>query len=261
MSRWARVLGNLAITVLVCGVYLHFFGLQTFVAFEARSVARKMPVVKRVPVELQDLSISQAFGKKLAYFGYEFEIPWDDIDEAKSRTVGENKAIIFFKSGNALSVLICPPRQFVNKVFSSGNIDQKTFREIYGDEALQSDYAFRHIMLETTPNKITPFISRRDAARRAMLLLWKGISVPYSGGSGVFVVRAGEFTGFQYGHPPSSDGVSIELFAENGSLDFVFEQKMIGPTVIVSQPDVNRVLGTLHKVTSETVAAASSSTK
>ena len=259
MSRWARALGNLAITVLVCGIYLHFFGLQTFVAFEARSVARKMPVVKRVPVELQDLSVSQASGKKLAYFGYEFEIPWDDIDEAKSRTVGENKAIIFFKSGNALSLVISPPRQLVNKVFSSGNIDQTTFRQIYGDEALQSDYAFRHIMMETTPDRITPFISRRDAVSRAMLLLWKGISAPRSAGSGLFTVRTGEFTGFQYGHPPNPDGVSIELFADNGSLDFVFDQKMIGPTVIISQPDVNRVLRTLHRAASGTVARVSSS--
>jgi len=261
LSRWARALGNLAITVLVCGIYLHFFGLQTFVAFEARSVARKMPVVKRVPVELQDLSVSQASGKKLAYFGYEFEIPWDDIDEAKSRTVGENKAIIFFRSGNALSVLISPPRQFVNKVFSSGNMDQKTFRLIYGDEALQSDYTFRHIMLETTPDKITPFISRKDAVSRAMLLLWKGVSAPYSASSGVFAVRAGEFTGFQYGHPPSPEGVSIELFADSGSLDFVFDQKMTGPTVIISQPDVNRILSTLRKAPSGTVASVSPSTE
>ena len=259
MSRWARVLGNLAIVVLSCGIYLYFFGLQTFVSVEARFVARKMPVVNRVPVELQDLSISQAPGKKLAYFGYEFEIPWDDIDEAKSRTVGENKAIIFFKSGNALSMVINPPRQFVNKVFSSGNINQKTFRDIYGDDALQSDYAFCHIMLETTPDKITPFISRRDAVSRAMLLLWKGISVPKSAGSGVFTVRTGEFTGFQYGHPPNPDGVSIELFADNGSLDFVFDQKMIGPTVVISQPDVNRVLRTLRRAASGTVARVSSS--
>ena len=259
MSRWARALGNLAITVLVGGIYLHFFGLQTFVSVEARFVATKMPVVNRVPVELQDLSISQAPGKKLACFGYEFEIPWDDIDEAKSRTVGENKAIIFFKSGNALSMVISPPLQLVNKVFSSGNVDQNTFRQIYGDEALQSDYAFRHIMMETTPDRITPFISRRDAVSRAMLLLWKGISAPTSAVSGVFSVRAGEFTGFQYGHPPNPDGVSIELFADNGSLDFIFDQKMIGPTVVISQPDVNRVLHTLRKATSGTVANVGSS--
>src|SRR6516164_8712510 len=145
MSRWARVLGNLAIVVLSCGIYLYFFGLQTFVSVEGRFVARKMLLVNRVPVELQDVSISHEPGKKLAYFGYEFEIPWDDIDEAKSRIVGENKAIIFFKSGNALSMVISPPRQLVNKVFSSGNINQTTFRQIYGDEALQSDYTFRHI--------------------------------------------------------------------------------------------------------------------
>jgi hypothetical protein len=50
-----------------------FFGIQTFCALEARNTARKLPVVSNTPVALSDLSISQAPGKKLSYFGYQFE--------------------------------------------------------------------------------------------------------------------------------------------------------------------------------------------
>jgi hypothetical protein len=251
-----RVLVGLGIAVLVCGTYLWFFGVQTAFSLEARYIARKMPVVKKAPVKLPDLSISQASGKKLSYFGYEFEIPWDDIDEAKSRTIGGNRAIIAFRSGNVLSVWSGSPREFVNTVLSSGKIDPDAFRQIYGDEALQSDYAFHRIMLETTPDKITPFISTRQAVSGAMLLLMKGISAPRGADSGVFVVRAGEFTGFQYGRPLNPPGgLSVELFADSGSLDFIFGQKVNGSTVI-SQPDINRILQTLHKAPTEAVANA-----
>jgi len=258
MSRRMRVLVGLGTVVLTCGIYLWFFGFQTMVALEARYIARQMPVVKKVPLELPDLSISRSPGTKLSYFGYQFEVPWDDIDEAKTRTIGEDKAIIAFRSGNVLSVWRGSPREFVNTLLTSGKIDPDIFRQMYGDEALQSDYALHRIMLDTTPGRITPFISKKDAVSRATLLVMKGISAPRGAESGIFAVKAGEFTGFQYGRPPSpSVGLSVELFADSGSLDFIFGQKANGSTV-TSQPDINRILQTLQRATSEGIANASS---
>jgi len=70
-------------------------------------------------------------------------------------------------------------------------------------------------------------------------------------------VRAGEFTGFQYGRPPIPPrGLSVELFADSGSLSFIFGQKVNGSSVI-AQPDINRILHTLHKANLGTVADAS----
>lgn len=256
LSRHMCLLVGLGITVLVCGVYLWLFGVQTAIALETRYIARKMPVVKKVPVEPSDSSVSHAPGKKLSYFGYEFEVPWADIDEAKSRTIGENKAIIAFRSGNVLSVWSGPPHEFVNMVLSTGKIDLNSFRQLYGDEALQSDYAFHHVVLAATPDKITPFISTKDAVSQAMLIVMKGISAPRGADSGIFAVKAGEFRGFQYGRPPNASNLNVELFADSGSLDFIFGQKANGPTVI-SQADINRILQTLHKASADTVAATS----
>lgn len=254
MSRWKRVLVWLGIAVIACGTFFWFFGVQTLLALEARHIGRKSPVVNRVPIELPDLSVSQTTGKKLSYFGYEFEVPWDDVDESKSRIIGGNKAIIAFRSGNVLSVWSGSPREFVNLVLSSGKMDSDTFRQIYGDEALKSDYALHRIMLETTPAKITPFISKRKAVSGAMLLLMKAISAPRGADSAILAVTAADFHGFQYGRPQVPPvGFSVELFGDNGSLDFIFGQKMNGPTVI-SQADINRILQTLHKASGEAVA-------
>jgi hypothetical protein len=259
MSRRTPVLIGLGAAVVVCGSYLWFFGAQTLLTLEARNIARQTPVVKKDPVELPDLSISRPLGKKLSYFGYEFEVPWDDVDEAKSQIIGGNKAIIPFRSGNVLSVWSGSPHDFVNGVLSSGKIDRDTFRQIYGDKVLQSDYLFHRIMLETTPDQITPFIPRGQAISRSMLLLMKGISAPRGADSGIFLVRTGDFSGFQFGRPQSSSrGVSVELYSDSGSLDLIFGQKVNGSTII-SQPDINLILQTIHKVPSQESSADLSS--
>lgn len=258
MTRWKRILVGLGVTVLLCGVYLWFFGIQTAIALETRSIARKMPVVRKVPVELPDSSVSGAPGKKLSYFGYEFEIPWDDIDEAKSRAIGEGKVIIAFRSGNALSVWSGPPREFVKTVLDSGKLEPDAFRRMFGDEALQSDYALHRLMLTTTPDQVTPFISKQSAVSQAMLILMKGISAPRGADSCIFAVQAGEFRGFQYGQAGDPRGFSVELFADSGSLDFIFGQKRDGPTVI-SQSDINRILHTLRRANTDAAIASSSS--
>ncbi len=92
MFRWKRVLTSLGIVVVACVTYLWLFGTQTFFALEAHYTARKLPFVRRIPVPLPDLSVSRVAGTTLSYFGYEFEVPWTDIDTEKTKIVGGNKA-------------------------------------------------------------------------------------------------------------------------------------------------------------------------
>jgi hypothetical protein len=255
MSRWKRILISFGIVVVACVTYLWLFGTQTFFVLEAHNVARKLPFVKRTPIELTDLSISQAPGMKLSYFGYEFEVSWTDIDKEKTKIVGGNKAIIAFRSGNVLSVWSGPPHEFMNGLLEQGKINRETFRKVYGDEALQSDYNFQRLILETTPDKITLFSPSKTAVSQAVLLMVKAISVPGDPNSGIFAVQGKEFKGFQYGRPQNPPKqLRVELFPENGHLDLLFGQKKTGPTVI-SQADINRVVQTIHKVPAEMAAS------
>jgi hypothetical protein len=258
MPKWMRVLIGLGIALLSCGVYLCFFGVQTFCALEARYEARKLPFVRNTPIGLVDSSASQNSGKRLSYFGFEFEVPWDDIDEAKSRIIGGNKALIAFRSGNALLVLRGSSHEFVDNFLKDTNIDPETFRKLFGAEALASDYNFNRIMYAATPNAITPFLPKKEAITEEMLLIVKGISIPRGAESGIFLVTAGEFKGFQFGRPSKApNGFSVQLYSATVSLDFIFGPKLNGPTAI-SQADVNRILQTLHKVPVETTANVTS---
>jgi hypothetical protein len=251
MSRRKRVLVSFGIVAAACVTYLWFFGIQTVFVLEAHNAARKVPFLKRTPVRLTDSSISQAPGMKLSYFGYEFEIPWTDIDNEKIRIAGGNKVIIPFRSGNVLMVWSAPPHEFMNGVLTQLKIDRETFRKIYGEGVLDSDYTFQRFLLETTPNQIALSATKERDASQMVLLLVKAISIPGDPESGIFDVRGKEFKGFQYGSPQSpSRHLNVELFPEEGHIDLFFAQNKAGSTLI-SQADINRVVKTFHAVSAE----------
>jgi hypothetical protein len=248
MSKWMRILIGLGIVVVACGAYLWFFGVQTFYIWETRSVARKEPVVWTTPVELFDSSISQAPGKRLSYFGYEFEIPWDDVDQQKSKVIGTDKAIIVFRSGNVISFWIAPPNGLISNLLGNGKIDRESLGQLLGDEAAQSDYAFERAILESTPDKFSLLIPRRQAIQQGVLFSMKATALRPGTESGVFFISTKEFKGFQYGRPQNPPKrLSVELFKSDGHVDILFGQRFNGSTTI-SQADVNRVVQSVHKM-------------
>jgi hypothetical protein len=88
MSKWKRILIWAGIGVLVGGVYLGLFGVQTTSTLIVRYQFRKLPDVAKTPVPLSDLSISSLPHRTTSFFGYEFELPSDDVDEGKDKTFG-----------------------------------------------------------------------------------------------------------------------------------------------------------------------------
>ena len=247
MRRWKRILVPLGIMVVTCVGYLWFFGTQTFFVLEAHNVARKLPFVKRTPFVLPDASVSQESGMNLSYFGYDFEVPWTDLDKEKTKIVGGNKVNIAFRSGKVLSLWSGQPHEFMDGVLKEANANRDDFRKLYGDEALESDYNFKRLILESTPDKITLLTSSQTAASQWVLLMLKAICVPGDPNSGIFVVRGKEFKGFQYGRPQNPPKhLSVELFPENGHLDLLFGQKQ-NSAAVISQADINRIVQTIHK--------------
>src|SRR5438105_1317617 len=172
MSKWKRVLITMGVVVIVGGVYLRLFGFQTGCALLARYSYSKTPGVAKIPVPLSDLSISKVPHRQASYFGYEFELPWDDVDEQKDKTFGTIH-VSYSRSGNSFWFSTFPPKEFVNSMIKMGKLDAQGFRQLYGNEAFESDFAFHQKMLQLTPSEITPFISRREAIARQILLIIK----------------------------------------------------------------------------------------
>jgi hypothetical protein len=177
MSKWKRVLITMGVVVIVGAIYLWLFGVQTVSALIVRYSYGKMPDVAKTPVPLSDSSISKVSHRQVSYFGYEFELPWDDVDEQKDKTFGTIH-VSYSRSGNAFWFSTFPSKELVNDIIKMGKLDPQGFRQLYGDEAFESDFAFHQKMFQVTPSKITPFISRRQAVAGSMLLIIKATSMP-----------------------------------------------------------------------------------
>lgn len=255
MPRWKRILIWAGIAAFAGGIYLWFFGVQTTSALMVRYQFRKLPDVAKTPVPLSDSSISSVSHRTASYFGYEFELPSDDVDEKKDKNFGTIH-VSYFRSGNAFWFSTFPPKNFVNEVMKTGNLDPQDLKQLYGEDALESDYAFHRKMLELTPSEITPFTSRRQAISGQVLLLIKAISMPKAS-SGIFLIQTRDFKGFQFENPQARPSrITVELFSNEGGIDVIFMQKPGGPAI--SQAEINRVIHSIHKASLKTASITAS---
>jgi hypothetical protein len=260
MSRFKRILIVMGVVVVVGGLYFWVFGVQTLSALMVQYTYRKIPQVSKVPVPLPDLSVSNLPHKRLSRLGYEFELPWDDVDESKDKTVGAIH-VSYFRSGNAFWFSTFPPKDFVKGIMKMANLDPQGFRQLYGEEAFESDYNFHRTVLQVTPSEITPFVSRKQAVVGQMLLMIKAISMP-NAASGIFVIQAPDFKGFQFENPQVRPArITDELFNEEGGIDVMFLQKTDGSAPTISQAEMNRVIQSIRKVPAATVASNGSDQK
>ena len=245
--------------MIVCGIYVWAFGFQTALTVIARYQYRGIPGAAKTPVSLSDLSVSSVPHQKVSYFGYEFEIPWDDVDEQKSRTVGTIH-VTAFQSGNAFWFSTFPPREFVKSVVEIAKVTPEQFRQIYGDEVFGSDYGFMCEMLQITPRDFSPFMSRGRAAASIELLLVKATSIPEAG-SGILSIHIGDRQGFQFGNPLSRPPeIRDDLYSDDSGVELLFFQHG-GTSTGLSQGEINRVLQSVHKVPAPSLASNLNSDK
>jgi hypothetical protein len=238
-----RIAAFLLAVIFAVGALAWFFALP----LEAGYWARQVPVLRQTPAPVRDSSVTESTGRKIAFCGCAFDLPWNDLNDAKTKA-GGNSTILYFDSG-LVALLKCePPHEFVDGVLSSTKMKSENFRRAFGDSALESDYGLTRLMLETTPDAITVRTPHgRQGPLMAMLVL-KAMAMPRAD-SGMFSIHTRDFDGFQYQDPQARpDWVLTDLFAADRGLEFQFFLKYKGASTHVSQADINRIMRTIHKV-------------
>jgi hypothetical protein len=253
LSKSTRLLVWIGIAVTL-GAYVWTFGSQTVLTLIARYKCRDIPAAGKTPVALPDLSVSSVRHKTVAYFGYEFELPWDDVDEQKSRMAETvHVHVTAFHSGNALWFSTFPARDFVKNVVEMTKLTPEQFRQVYGEEAFESDLGFVRTMLQVTPRDMSPFMSKKQAGASTVLLLIKVLAVSEAD-SGIFAIRTPDFQGFQFGNPQSRPSrIREDLYANDGGIEFIFFRGR-GMAPNVSQAELNRTLQSVRKTSSAAIA-------
>ncbi len=251
MPRWLRILTWFGMAVSVTAIYVWCFGVQTAIVLEERYSGRQYPGLWQAPVELTDTSISKSPGKRLSYFGCEFEVPWTDLNEQKTRLKGGWQTIVFH-SGKGIVLTTFPAKERVSAFVGLGQkVDAETLRRLrilYGDETLRSDYAFTRAILEMSPANISIFTPRKEAVRSMMMLLLKQF-IAREADPGIYLIRTKDFRGFQYGNPQSRPSEIVdELFSDDERLEFTFPCRHKGSSTGISQAEINRVIQSVRIV-------------
>jgi hypothetical protein len=243
--RWRSSLLWLGISVAVAYLQLFVFGPSFFLT--KRDF--KDPALRKIPAPVPDLAISIAPGMKLSYFGWEFEVPWTDLDPSKTKPIGKPPRqwqVIGFYSGRHIIFAERPANYWSKVLFppSGSYLGKAYYRWLFGADA-SSDYAFTRAMLEATPDQLTPYMFGGERDRLTMLLTFKSFKIAaHDAKSGIFMIDTSDFRGFQYGNPESTKSqVNDVLYSDRGGVEFRFWSCPPGRAPI-SQADINRVIQT-----------------
>jgi hypothetical protein len=243
-----RILVPAAVTLAVIFVGVQWV-LPVALSFDA---ARNSPPITRiVPTDLKDMSFSEAPGKTLSYFGYEFEIPWSDLDESQTKLYPTDKpekcrADLRFGSGLRMVVTAIPAGEWANELATQFKVPRQRIESSF--EA-KSDYSFLRNLYEFTPGKMHHWaFSPQIHSREHLLLTIKTAALPPLAGTGIFNLQNQSYKGFQEGNPKvRQDGIEIHLFSDEGSIEMIFSQKDYQNPTGVTQPEINRIVQSLRK--------------
>jgi hypothetical protein len=116
----------------------------------------------------------------------------------------------------------------------------------------------RITLYEFTPEKMNHWsLSDQVHTREEFFLLVKSIALPRSAETGIFNLQNQSYKGFQDGNPQvRQNEIVVHLFSDEGSVEMMFWQKVYQNATGVSQPEINRIVQSLHKATQVGAAAS-----
>ena len=239
-SFFRRILVTLVIS---CGVILAgaFWVAPMALSFY---VAKTVPATAGVtPTDLSDHSVSQAPGLRLSYVGYDFDVPWSDLDEAKTVLYPKHKrekteAVLAFHSGLRLVVTAVPARAFAHEFGQELTTSQ---------QPRTSDYVLARDIYEFSPEKMhyLSLSSELQSRDQAMLNL-KSILSAKPSENGIFNIQSASYKGFQQGNPQvRQDSLLVTLYSDEGSVQLKFWQKDYPAGV--TQAEINRIVQSLQR--------------
>jgi hypothetical protein len=248
-----RLLRRILVTLIIT-LAVGFVGVEWIapVAVSYYGARKAPPVTRIVPTELRDQTVSQAPGSRLSYFGYEFEVPWNDFDESQTKLYPKetpNRVVLVFRSGLRLMITALPARELINGISGELKTSPQKMESAFGHEAMKSDYNFVKMLYEFTPDSMHHWsISSRVFSREAFLLVLKSLAPAKCAETGIFKVQNQNFEGFQQGNAQNREyGVVVNLYSDDGSVELIFTEKNYNASAGVTQPEINRIIQSLHK--------------
>ena len=207
---------------------------------------RNSPEIWIVPNPLMSAPSASPTAKSsvVSYFRYQFESPTPEVkEEPKSENV-----VVLSLSDCARLVILKPQ--------SSGPLTglmhelppnaTRFFEDVYGKEAVRSDYEFRRTILNMTPKDLNLLASPRQMVGNSILLTLKGADSQRFK-NGLYSFETAEMRGFQEGNIALDKGVQIQAFDNQDHLLTLIVGTEPGKACF-GQPELNHIIFSLRPV-------------
>jgi hypothetical protein len=222
------------------------------VALSFDAARKASPVARVVPTDLDDLSVSPVHGTKVSYVGYEFKIPWTDLDESQTRLFPKDNpamAVLVFRSGLHMIVMTSLANTFPNGFAREWKGSPQALKPFLGRGGAQSDYSFHENLYHFTPDKmhrwaLFPSVHYRE---QMLLVLKEVILSDSSADTGIFNIQNQGSRGFQLGNPRAHPNrVAVQLYSSEGGVELTLAdaRRPVG----VTQPEINLIVESLRRV-------------
>jgi hypothetical protein len=204
-----------------------------------------------VPRPLADTRISIAQVSTLSFYGYQFEVPWREIDKEwdEGRTVK-----IRFKTGE--TIRFNNPEDFQDSPISENFVrdDDDKFMKAFGTEVRESKYDQLRAVVSATPTQLSPFRSHTEFARIWILLEIKGLWFEHDTvAPDIFSFETNDYRGFEFsGLSRGSQNVTVNL---SDMADHWFQINIQGDDrlgIRINQPEINCIIQSFGPVWSNT---------
>jgi hypothetical protein len=223
--------------------YAVVFGKPTSIVWRMRKEAAENPRLSIVPVPLPNTSISQESGATVEFFGYDFEVPWQDAGSKQEGAI----AMVSSKSNRAGVIFFDPASEsgIVKLMKETPGGRPEYLYPLYGKQNAKSEYDLAHATLNSSPSQLSLIFPWSKEVYAANLLLMKEVYT-LGPGAALYSFQFGHFRGFQQGNPERDKRVEVQAYdAEDRKFRLVFSSD-VNPKGVLKQTDINRVLQTLH---------------
>jgi hypothetical protein len=241
------------IALATIGVLAWCFGPQTWDWYQAKKLGESQPCLR---LGVQPMSIGDADGTpgtKEAFFGYEFEVPWSNV-EAK---VVRQTAMV--NTGNGHGLIFWNPAERL-QLFDDTNT-RDAFGSVLGKDAARSNYDLTKHILDVTPEQISPTLSKREANGRLTLLHMKSGLYCGKGQPAFYLYQQSDLNCLQIGGFGAGRVVEVKCFdGMDRELNFHFSAGQ-DASAVLTQAEINRVIQTLRSVEKTSAVSSEAATR
>ena len=239
-----KIIIFLIILIAAVTVVLYFFPQLWLVPMlKLRFSPYKNPSVYALPISREVIAstVDLTGFDSVSYFGINFRSPWRNMRE---KNLSSNSVLLEFGNGNTVFLFSNKDQPtMLEALLGDDPKNAEQIRSMFGQEAIKTNYALQKLMLNTTPDDISIYQSRKEVVAKSILLILKPIAVPWPTQVEPKIynfITARKIKGFQYGDP--WDGKVI--------IDFYNENDESGSMLIngseITQNDIDFILATLE---------------